>query len=284
MIQCTMADQRRLWPPSTACLALALQACLVNTSQQPSQQGERAGAGGQQPIQAPTHLDPEIASLPASSPKPVDPVYRWRMEATTVSGRLQPELIQLEVRRGWDRIRPCVDWGFARNPQLAGRLAVQFMIDRAGDVKLISAVSNTLPDRRVVHCVLDRFRGFSFPRPEAGTVVVVYPMVFEPAPGRALDAKNGLSDQQIRERLNQPNVYFSCPSLRPWGDTEWIQVNLSVSKPGKVAHAEVTDSSFRETQVQQCIAGRIALMDFPATSRPTKATVRLRLVVKMPVP
>ena len=57
-----------------------------------------------------------------------------RQGATTVNGRLPPEVIQRIVRQNFGRFKLCYEDGLRKNPSLQGRVAVKFVIDRSGAV------------------------------------------------------------------------------------------------------------------------------------------------------
>lgn len=103
-----------------------------------------------------------------------------RMGATSVSGRLPPEVIQRIVRQNFGRFRMCYEQGLGRNPNLEGRVAVRFVIGRDGAVSNVGNGGSDLPDSGVVSCVVSAFYGLSFPQPEGGIVTVVYPIMFAP--------------------------------------------------------------------------------------------------------
>ncbi|MFO7179921.1 MAG: AgmX/PglI C-terminal domain-containing protein [Pseudomonadota bacterium] len=103
-----------------------------------------------------------------------------RMGATTVSGRLPPEVIQRIVRQNFGRFRMCYEQGLGRNPNLQGRVSARFVIGRDGSVSNVSNGGSDLPDSAVVSCVLSAFYGLSFPQPEGGIVTVVYPIMLSP--------------------------------------------------------------------------------------------------------
>ncbi|MCS6899615.1 MAG: AgmX/PglI C-terminal domain-containing protein [Myxococcales bacterium] len=103
-----------------------------------------------------------------------------RMGATTVSGRLPPEVIQRIVRQSFGRFRLCYENGLRSNPNLQGRVSVRFVIDRSGAVSSVGNGGSDLPDSSVVSCVIRSFSGLSFPQPEGGIVTVVYPISFSP--------------------------------------------------------------------------------------------------------
>ena len=103
-----------------------------------------------------------------------------RQGATTVNGRLPPEVIQRIVRQNFGRFKLCYENGLRTNPNLQGRVAVKFVIDRSGAVSTAQDGGSDLPDQGVVSCVVRGFGNLSFPQPEGGIVTVVYPISFSP--------------------------------------------------------------------------------------------------------
>lgn len=108
-------------------------------------------------------------------------VPQVRAGATTVSGRLPPEVIQRIVRQNFGRFRRCYEQGLQTRPDLQGRVATRFVIGRDGGVAAVTNGGSDLPDANVVACVVRAFYGLTFPAPEGGIVTVVYPIVFSPA-------------------------------------------------------------------------------------------------------
>ncbi len=106
---------------------------------------------------------------------------RIRQGATQVNGRLPPEVIQRIVRQNFGRFRLCYENGLRNNPNLQGRVAVKFVIDRSGAVSTSqdggighsgSAASCSASCAASATC--------RFPQPEGGIVTVVYPIMFSP--------------------------------------------------------------------------------------------------------
>jgi TonB family protein len=95
--------------------------------------------------------------------------------------RLEPPLIQASVRAQFDRFRRCYEAGLRRDDRLQGRVAVRFTIDPSGHVAEARQDDTTdMPDRQVVDCLVREFALLRFPKPEGGTVTVVYPIIFRP--------------------------------------------------------------------------------------------------------
>ena len=123
----------------------------------------------------PTHDDtPPPTTEPEEDPQP----------ATTdgdskQSGRLAPEVIQRVVRGNFGEFRKCYEQGLQKDPDLAGKVVVRFVISTAGKVSSASGESTTLPEE-VKSCVVSSFRSLDFPQPDGGIVTVSYPIVFSP--------------------------------------------------------------------------------------------------------
>ena len=66
------------------------------------------------------------------------------------------------------------------NPSLSGRVAVRFVVGRDGSVSSVGNGGSDLPDGGVVSCVVNSFRGLSFPAPDDGIVTVGYAKQFSP--------------------------------------------------------------------------------------------------------
>lgn len=105
---------------------------------------------------------------------------RIREGATTVNGRLPPEVVQRIVRQNFGRFRLCYENGARNAPGLHGRVSVKFVIDASGAVASASDAGSDLPDSATVACVVRGFGNLSFPAPTGGVVTVVYPILFAP--------------------------------------------------------------------------------------------------------
>jgi len=106
---------------------------------------------------------------------------RLRQGEVTIDGPLPSEVILRITRQNFGRHRLCYETGLAKDPKLAGQVAVHFVIDGAGHVtKAEPAPSTRMPDPDVAACVVRGFSNLSFPQPDAGTVDVTYVITFEP--------------------------------------------------------------------------------------------------------
>jgi len=116
--------------------------------------------------------------LPQRAHKASAPIVR--AQGISASGKLPSEVIQRIVRQNFGRYRFCYEQGLRTNPNLAGRVAVKFVIGRDGAVSQVSNGGSDMPDGNVTSCVVRSFYGLSFPAPENGIVTVTYPIMFQP--------------------------------------------------------------------------------------------------------
>jgi hypothetical protein len=101
-------------------------------------------------------------------------------QVTQVAGRLPPAMIQRVVRENYEKFRYCYEKGLARDPTLAGRIAVRFVIERDGSVSRAGVAGNDMPDCDVSSCLVRIYKTLRFPKPDGGIVTVVYPIMFAP--------------------------------------------------------------------------------------------------------
>jgi Ca-activated chloride channel family protein len=111
-----------------------------------------------------------------------------RLGAVSVSGGLPPEVVQRIVRQSFGRFRLCYENGLRGNPELQGRVSVQFALSAEGTVLKAANAGSDLPDAGTVACVVRSFNGLSFPAPDGGAAVVTYSLTFAPEGGSSVQA------------------------------------------------------------------------------------------------
>lgn len=85
------------------------------------------------------------------------------------------------IRQRLSAIRACYERELRRNPQLAGKVTVDFTIQTTGSVSGVRASENTTGDAAVATCVTGVVQRFRWnPGPEGGSVTFSYPFVFAP--------------------------------------------------------------------------------------------------------
>lgn len=124
----------------------------------------------------------QVAAAPAANPEPAD-LPSGSLEANPehemdIHGNLSREAI-IQVLRGELRgIQHCYDKHLQRQPELAGKLIMQWTISPSGRVAVVKTKHNTMQTPAVAMCLSSIIRKWKFPRPESGNVVVSYPLVF----------------------------------------------------------------------------------------------------------
>lgn len=101
-------------------------------------------------------------------------------EEATVDGGLDSSLIADVVRRNLGQIRFCYEQGLQLNSALSGRVAVNWVIDGSGAVKIAKVKNTSLNNKTVEDCILRRLRTWKFPIPEGNQdVPVSYPFLLK---------------------------------------------------------------------------------------------------------
>ncbi len=95
------------------------------------------------------------------------------------TGALDREIIQRVVRQHRREIRHCYQQELQRNPDLAGRVTIEWVISPTGDVVSASVRDTTMNNSTVERCMAQRIQRWKFPEPDGGGVVRVnYPFNF----------------------------------------------------------------------------------------------------------
>jgi len=103
------------------------------------------------------------------------------VEAPDVSPNIDAELIRQVIRRNSSKIRACYEEQLIRYPQLAGRIAIRFVINSEGLVDTSRVHASSMNNAEMGNCVANKIRLLEFPRPKGGgTAQVTYPFIFKP--------------------------------------------------------------------------------------------------------
>lgn len=105
-------------------------------------------------------------------------------ESSLKSGSGRPhvdkDVVREIVREHIDEVRGCYNEGLARDPELAGRVAVNFVIGPDGHV-VSATVQQGLGDDGVDQCLVEHVKTWKFPAPGgSGNVIITYPFNFTP--------------------------------------------------------------------------------------------------------
>lgn len=98
-----------------------------------------------------------------------------------VRGVLNASAIQDVVREHRDELGFCFAWQLHSNPDLEGRITMEFEIGADGQVTEARVADDALGDETVLRCFVNVTRRMEFPAPEGGgTVTVRYPFQLSP--------------------------------------------------------------------------------------------------------
>jgi len=96
-----------------------------------------------------------------------------------VQGSLDKDIIRRVIRRHQNEVKYCYERVLVKQPDLAGKVDLKFVIDSAGNVSSSSITKSTIGNAEVEQCVAARAQRWKFPQPTGGGIVVVnYPFVF----------------------------------------------------------------------------------------------------------
>jgi len=96
-----------------------------------------------------------------------------------VMGSLDKEIIRRIIRQNITQIRYCYERELTRSPGLYGKIMVKFIIAATGRVSNSSIAQTTMKNAAVESCIAGKVRGWRFPRPKGGGIVIVtYPFIF----------------------------------------------------------------------------------------------------------
>lgn len=129
---------------------------------------------------------PEGTAATASGPPSASPAGgkgktpSIRQGATSVNGRLPPEIIQRILRGHFGVFRKCYETALQKNAKLEGRVTVKLVIGKDGKVSSAADGGSDIGDGKLIACIVDDVGKATFPQPEGGIVTVVYPVVFQP--------------------------------------------------------------------------------------------------------
>lgn len=101
-----------------------------------------------------------------------------RVVSSEVKSTIDKEIIRRVVRAHLNEVRGCYDQGLSRDPNLRGRVAIQFTIGPSGTVGASAVAESSLGDKSVESCIAKSVRRWRFPTGATqGSAVVTYPFV-----------------------------------------------------------------------------------------------------------
>ena len=105
---------------------------------------------------------------------------RVRSGSATVRGSLSREVIRRVIQRHINEVRFCYEQQLNQNPELSGRVSVEFVISPSGAVQSSAIQQSTLGSSPVESCISSAVRRWAFPAPDGGGIVMVtYPFMLD---------------------------------------------------------------------------------------------------------
>jgi TonB family protein len=90
------------------------------------------------------------------------------------------ELVRRVVLKHWNELKSCYEVELSKNPNLAGKVAIGFVINPVGDIGSVEVTESTMESEPVKQCILRNVQRWQFPAPKGGGVVeVTYPFIFQ---------------------------------------------------------------------------------------------------------
>ena len=115
---------------------------------------------------------------PAAGPRPEGDIGGIGGSPIIV-GALDRSLIDAVIKRHMNQFRYCYQRELNKDPGLAGKVTVKFVIAGDGTVSRASIKKSTLGNASVESCLSNRFMTLQFPEPKGnGIVIVSYPFMF----------------------------------------------------------------------------------------------------------
>jgi TonB family protein len=128
------------------------------------------------------NVDPHKARAEALAPPAAQPEVNAPEPPPTIGGGTLPRgTVRQVVTNHRTRIRNCYEGRLAANPNLAGKVTVEFTIAATGRVTEAKVTQSTMADPVLDACITNVFKRMVFPAPHGGGIVkVTYPFTFVP--------------------------------------------------------------------------------------------------------
>jgi metallo-beta-lactamase class B len=142
------------------------------------------------------------ASVPESPPSFLPSLFEPDTAldpGSKVDGDMTKEIVRRIIRRHINEVKYCYEQELLRQPDLGGKIDVQFTIAASGQVIASTLIRSTMGNARVETCTVEAVRRWLFPKPiNGGIIVITYPFILTPAQAITLVAgANGAGAVEI---------------------------------------------------------------------------------------
>ena len=87
--------------------------------------------------------------------------------------------VALWPKENINAIQRCYERELIRKPGLSGKIQVEWVVATSGAVRTARQAFSNLDSSDVSNCILSAIRGWRFPQPKGGEVIVNYPFIFK---------------------------------------------------------------------------------------------------------
>ncbi len=105
-------------------------------------------------------------------------VFKAPKRKMKVRGHLSREAIAKVVRQHLREVQYCYEKNLLLSPNLTGKVIMEWTISTSGSVTVVKTKKNTMATPAVAMCISSKIKGWKFPKPKGGIVVVSYPFIF----------------------------------------------------------------------------------------------------------
>ena len=94
-------------------------------------------------------------------------------------GQLDRDEIQKVINDNIGAIQRCYERELLKASGLSGKIQVEWTIATSGSVRAVRQTFTSMNDTNVSNCIMSSIRGWRFPKPRGGEVIVNYPFLFK---------------------------------------------------------------------------------------------------------
>jgi hypothetical protein len=98
-----------------------------------------------------------------------------RMKGT---GSLDKALIAKVVAKNIGQVRYCYERTLLKEPSIRGKVVLEWSIGLSGKVTRVKEKFSSLNSSAMTGCIIGKVKGWKFPKPRGGQVIVSYPFIF----------------------------------------------------------------------------------------------------------
>jgi outer membrane biosynthesis protein TonB len=93
-------------------------------------------------------------------------------------GSIDREAVAKVINSHLQEVHACYERALLKDPGLAGKVVLEWTIGGNGRVAAAKTKSSTLNNASVEACILNSLKGWAFPAPKGGVVIISYPFIF----------------------------------------------------------------------------------------------------------